>query len=74
MLKSNVPILIYANKADMKDGAPLEEIKSILKVQELKFPVKVFRTSVLTGEGLEEGIVWFATLIKQRLEKEKSSS
>ena len=32
MLKPNVPILIYANKADVKDAAPLEEIKSILKV------------------------------------------
>lgn len=72
ILKKEIPVLVYANKADSKGTATPEEIKGILKLDEIKFPFKIVKASVVTGEGLEEGISWLAKVIKVRMEKEKS--
>lgn len=71
MLKKDTPVLIYANKADGKDVATVEEIKEILKFDGLGFVSKICKTSVVTGEGLEEGISWLARVMKMKMEKKK---
>ena len=63
----NLPILILANKQDITHALSVEEI--IKKISIEKFKEKIWiaiGTSVITGEGIEEGLDW---MIK-RMEKE----
>jgi len=67
-LPADCPLLIFANKQDLKGALKPEEVKSRLKLESLEKsrPVMVMRCSAKTGDGLEEGFVWLTQTLRQQ--------
>ena len=61
------PILFLANKSDLENRINLEEIEQrfALKAFEntIEKPMKSLKTSIVTGEGLEEAMNWLVSRI-----------
>lgn len=60
--------LLLANKQDLENAMPLDEVKKALKFDEIKHDHKnAFSTVATTGDGLNEAIDWLSdtVLIKQ---------
>ena len=63
----NVPILVYANKQDLRDSNPVAEVADLLGLKDLP-PSRVWRiqaSCAVTGEGLWEGLEWLRTALDQ---------
>ena len=59
--KEHVPILIFSNFSDHPQSRGLEEVKRAMGVTDKDFskrPMKMVRSSAVSGEGLWEGIRW----------------
>uniref|UniRef100_A0A183C6E6 ADP-ribosylation factor-like protein 6 n=1 Tax=Globodera pallida TaxID=36090 RepID=A0A183C6E6_GLOPA len=62
------PLLILANKSDLKDAVPATEIHLNLGLDLIRNRNwHIISTCALTGSGLVEGIDWLANNIKQLL-------
>ena len=62
----NLPVLIMANKQDLDSALSLEEI--IKKIEIEKFKDKIWLalgTSIITGEGIEEGLDWMISILNK---------
>merc|ERR1712086_1185778 len=54
-----VPLMIFANKQDLLQATPAEEISECLKLQNIKDrPWSIQACSAKTGDGLQEGMEW----------------
>jgi len=73
-LPADCPLLIFANKQDLKGALKPEEVKSRLKLESLEKsrPVMVMRCSAKTGDGLEEGFVWLTQTLRQQENERRS--
>jgi ADP-ribosylation factor-like protein 1 len=61
------PIMIFANKYDLEDKMNPDEISEILKLGDIKErDWAIFKTSAITGEGLQEAFDWLVKTIKQK--------
>lgn len=63
-LDENTPVLIMANKIDLKPDFSEESVKNMYKPHELLNKYHLGFCSALTGAGLEEGFQWLAKQIK----------
>ena len=62
----NLPVLIMANKQDLDSALSVEEI--IKKIEFEKFKDKTWLalgTSIITGEGIEEGLDWMISILNK---------
>ena len=62
-----IPVAIFFHKQDIKEGRPSdEEIKKYYYFDEIPNNVnyKIFKTSSITGEGIDEGLNWLLDNIK----------
>jgi hypothetical protein len=57
--------LFYANKIDLKDSIPVEEVEEIMQLKKMHRNYKICPCSGATGKGIESGIAWFAQEIKK---------
>ncbi len=64
---NGLPLLVMANKQDLKDAVNPKELGEILELsKEKKRKWLIQGTSASTGQGLKEGLDWLAeTLLKQ---------
>jgi len=60
---SQLPLLILANKSDLKEALSAEAIYKALDVASVKGPAQVFSCSVVKGTGYTEGFQWLATQV-----------
>lgn len=58
LIPGNSLFLLLANKQDLEEAKPGEEIQQFLQVDELGITVKSFETSAITAEGLKEAFSW----------------
>ncbi len=59
--------MIFANKYDLEDKMNPDEISEILKLGDIKErDWAIFKTSAITGEGLQEAFDWLVKTIKQK--------
>jgi len=66
----NCPILIMANKQDMNETLSSDEISLFLKNEKYKDRKwSIIKTSGINGQGLEEGMQWMASAIREIKEK-----
>ncbi len=66
-----IPLLILANKQDIRTCMSVSEIKShIDKINITDRPVYVIGTTATTGEGLYEGLDWLSDQIKNNKQPE----
>ena len=60
------PFLIMANKQDLNNALPPNEVTKELGLLNVKGrPLLVLGTSAINGEGLKEGLEWLASVIKK---------
>ena len=62
----NLPVLIMANKQDLDSALSVEDI--IKKIELEKFKDKnwlALGTSIITGEGIEEGLDWMISILNK---------
>ena len=38
-------------------------------MKEIQFPCKIFKASVVSGEGIEEGVSWLSKTMKRQIEE-----
>lgn len=67
-VSSQIPFLFYANKADIKGAASLEEVTELLDLKNLRREYQIVSCSGTTGKGVQEGISWLCGLVKIKLE------
>ncbi|CAF0755798.1 unnamed protein product [Brachionus calyciflorus] len=61
----DIPLLILANKKDVKGAASENEIKNELEINRIKGRnCKVYSTNGLSGEGINEALEWLASEMK----------
>lgn len=61
-----IPLLVFANKSDMKDSLSSSEIRSELELDRIRNrPCRLFSSSAVNGEGISEGIEWLAQELKK---------
>ena len=66
----NCPILIMANKQDLNETISSDEISLFLRNEKYKDRKwNIIKTSGISGQGLEEGIEWMVSSIKEIKEK-----
>lgn len=66
-LLQNALLLVIANKQDLKEALPIQEIAKRLNLARFKNRVwHIQGTSLITGDGVYEGMDWLATKIKQK--------
>lgn len=63
-----VPILVLANKKDLRDAMTASELTTALALTGVKVDWHMQATCATTGEGLKEGLDWIA----QRLQGDKA--
>ena len=64
----NIPLAIFANKVDLVDCTEEDLDISMGINNKMSRTIKTFRTNVLTGEGIREGIFWLIdTITKSKL-------
>ena len=70
----NCPFLIMANKQDLENALPPEEITKLLGMEQIKGREWIVQgSSAITGQGLKEGFEWLAnTLISKRKNGKKT--
>lgn len=62
---SGVPVLVFANKQDLLQAAPPQEIADKLQLNKIRDrPWRIQGCSALTGEGVEDGIEWISKTLK----------
>ncbi|KAH8860770.1 ADP-ribosylation factor-like protein 6, partial [Schistosoma japonicum] len=61
-----IPILFFANKMDQPNSLTTKEIVRILGLENIKNkPWKIFPSNAISGNGLNEGLMWLFDQIKQ---------
>lgn len=63
-----VPILVLANKKDLRDAMTVAELTTALKLTDIKVDWHIQSSCAVTGDGLQEGLSWIA----QRLQGDKA--
>ena len=54
-----IPVLIFANKQDLKNAVKVKDVKKALDLGKIKkWPINVYPTSATTGVNLYEGLDW----------------
>jgi len=60
-----IPVLIFANKMDMRDSLSPVQVSNLLKLDDLKEkPWHICASNALTGEGLHEGVEWLTDQVQ----------
>jgi signal recognition particle receptor subunit beta len=60
-------LLVFANKQDMKEAAPVPEISTSLGLTSIKDRQwHIEKSSAINGDGLGEGLDWLAETIKTK--------
>lgn len=60
-----VPILVFANKQDLVQAAPAQEIADKLQLNKIRGRAwRIQGCSALSGEGIEDGIEWISQTLK----------
>lgn len=72
LLPFDAPVLVLANKSDMKEALPPKEIAEIMRLKEMKRLYSIHKTCALNGEGLETAIEWLTAIIKKKMDAVKS--
>lgn len=65
---SGTPLLLLANKQDLPDCMGVREVKPVFQEARHKIGRRDFLVSAisaLTGEGIQEGLLWLADAIKR---------
>lgn len=66
MRSRNIPLLIYANKCDVRDSKPTSEIRLELDIDRVRNrPWRIFASNAITGEGMWPGMDWLIAEIKK---------
>lgn len=61
-----IPILFFANKMDQPNSLTTKEIVRILGLEDIKNkPWKIFPSNAISGNGLNEGLMWLFDQLKQ---------
>jgi len=61
-----IPLLVFANKNDLKDAMDVSEIRAELELDRIRNrPCRIFSSSAVNGKGLSEGIEWLAQELKK---------
>ena len=61
-----IPILFFANKKDKRDAMSSVKCSAVLGLDEIRDkPWHICASNALTGEGLDEGLSWFADQVKE---------
>lgn len=71
-LPHDAPVLVLANKADMKEALQPKEIADIMRLKEIKRLYSIHKTCALNGEGIETAIQWIASIIKTKMDNVKT--
>lgn len=67
-----VPVLVFANKMDVKDAMDHVEVSEGLGLAELSDrPWHIEASNALTGEGLDEGVKWLGAQVTKQKEEAK---
>ena len=61
VIDKKTPILICANKMDLKPDFDMKKIISEYKLDKIKLNIKLQPTSSVTGEGIEDGFRWLVS-------------
>merc|ERR1712157_45928 len=62
-----IPLLVFANKQDLLQATPADEIAEILKLAEIGDRTwNIQACSAKTGDGLSEGMEWIVTNCQQK--------
>eukprot|EP01105_Mastigella_eilhardi_P021314 TRINITY_DN5150_c0_g1_i3.p1 TRINITY_DN5150_c0_g1~~TRINITY_DN5150_c0_g1_i3.p1 ORF type:complete len:122 (-),score=43.95 TRINITY_DN5150_c0_g1_i3:125-490(-) len=70
--KRNIPVLVYANKNDIKSALTKPEVAQALDLSRIRDkPWHITSSCAITGDGLEEGLQW---LTEQLLTAEQKAS
>jgi len=59
----DAPLLIMANKQDLKEALAADEIKKTMNLQVGKRPMLVQPISALNGRGVQEGLNWLLSVL-----------
>ncbi len=60
----NIPILVFANKIDVKNGSSVGEIKCELELDRVRNKkCEIFGSNAITGDGIDKGFEWLAQMI-----------
>jgi ADP-ribosylation factor-like protein 1 len=63
---ASIPLLIMANKADLQEALPDDQIAGMLGLTNIRGrPWSLQRTSAIRGDGITEGFQWLTSEIKQ---------
>eukprot|EP01111_Echinosteliopsis_oligospora_P003534 TRINITY_DN1555_c0_g1_i2.p1 TRINITY_DN1555_c0_g1~~TRINITY_DN1555_c0_g1_i2.p1 ORF type:complete len:159 (+),score=37.93 TRINITY_DN1555_c0_g1_i2:92-568(+) len=61
---NGVPVMIYANKQDLPDAIPVDQLSEVLSLTDIKDRKWLLQTCVATrGDGLYEGLDWLSRII-----------
>ena len=71
--KPKVPILILANKQDRPGAVGVKELSEVLELRTLLggFRWHIEPTEAIVGSGLEKGLAWLASELKQESKNQK---
>ena len=65
MMKENIPIIVYANKADLSTCLDPDEITKRLNLDDIKGrDWSIYASSALKGTGVVDGIKWIFDKLK----------
>jgi ADP-ribosylation factor-like protein 3 len=68
----NVPILVFANKQDLKHSAKAQEVADALNLDSIENRSwRIQACSALTGVGVEDGLTWLCKEVKEHDKKTK---
>ncbi|KAL3687210.1 hypothetical protein R1sor_013519 [Riccia sorocarpa] len=62
---TEVKVLVLANKCDLPNSMPLEEISGKLGLSKLRQEYSIQSCCAISGEGLFQGLDWLATVLKE---------
>lgn len=66
MKNRRVPIVVFANKMDIRDALAPVQISNKLELDQIRTkPWQIFASNALTGEGIQDGIDWLSGQIRQ---------
>lgn len=61
----NTPILIFANKSDIKGAISSNDVRGELDLDKIRNrPWRIFSSNALNGDGISEGVEWLVQEIK----------